>query len=187
MTINADFTEIDYKRATMSVSKELIERFFNAAESGDEQRLLTLIEANPELLNQRNQDNQNALFPSIFSGDPECVKILVEQGIDISSTDNRGWTPLHEATYNGTIEMVRLLLTRNVDLNARDHDGVTPLHWPCADGWEECAKVLLDHGADPFVKDNYGRDCFDWAKQNNNRKTEKKVTSLLRQYSNFGS
>jgi ankyrin repeat protein len=170
----------------MSVSKELIGRFFNAAESGDGQTLLTLMEANPELLNQRNQDNQNALFSAIYGGDLECVKILVEQGIDVSSADNREWTPLHEATYNGTIEMVRLLLTRNVDLNARDDYGMTPLYWPCVDGWEECVKVLLDHGADPFVKDNHGRDCFDWAKQNTNSKTVKKLARLLRQYSNPG-
>ncbi|MHC4538058.1 MAG: ankyrin repeat domain-containing protein [Planctomycetota bacterium] len=89
----------------MSVSKELIGRFIKAAESGDGQRLLTLIEANPELLNQRNKDNQNALFAAIYGGDLECVKILVEQGIDVSSTDNRQWSPLHEATYNAVLAM----------------------------------------------------------------------------------
>ncbi|MHC4538059.1 MAG: ankyrin repeat domain-containing protein [Planctomycetota bacterium] len=62
----------------------------------------------------------------------------------------------------------------------------TTLYWPCVDGWVECVKVLLDHGADPFVKDIHGRDCFDWAKQNNNSKTVKKLTSLLRLYRNPG-
>jgi ankyrin repeat protein len=136
----------------MKGSKELRGQFFNAAESGNGQKLLTLVETNPELLNQKKDDNQNALFLAIFGGDLECVKILVGQGIDLSSTDNRGWTALHEATYNGTIEMVKLLLNHSINVNARDHDGVTPLHWSCAGGWEEYIKVLLDHGADPLVK-----------------------------------
>jgi ankyrin repeat protein len=162
----------------MQVAKELMEQYFQAAESGNRQELVGLLQNNPSLLNQRDEDNQNALFLAIGGGDIDCVKLLVSQGIDIHLPDHKGWTPLHEATFNGNIEMLTLLLSNGANVNARDNRGNTPLHSAARDGWDDYAQALLDHGADPLLKDNEGRNAIDWARLEN----KKKVIKLLKNY-----
>ena len=170
----------------MTISKELKEHFFKTADSGNPEELLELIETNPELINEKDEDNQNALFSAIFGGDFECVKILIERGVDIQSPDDTGWTPLHEATFNGTAEMVAYLLSHKANVNACDNDNFTPLHQACVDGFEDTVKVLLSYGADPLIKDNEGRDAFDWSEliQTSNVRKKKKIKQLLKEYSN---
>ncbi len=160
------------------VSKEVIEQFFDAAESGNQQELTDILKNHPILLNQRNKDNKNALFLAIFSENFDCVKMLVSQGIDINVSDLGGWTPLHEAAYNGTIEMLTLLLSHGADINAQDCWGHTPLHGAARDGWDDYVQLLLDYNADPLIKDIEGRNAFDVAKLGNN----KKLIKLLKNY-----
>ena len=167
----------------MTISKELKEHFFKTADSGTPEELLELIETNPELLNEKDENNQNALFSAIYGGDFECVKILIDKGIDINSADNRGWTPLHEATFNGTAEMVAYLLSHKANVNACAHDVSIPLHQACVDGFEDTISILLNYGADPLLKDKEGRNAFDWAKFNAHYRKAKKIIKLLEQYS----
>jgi ankyrin repeat protein len=163
----------------MQESDAFKDAFFEVAEAGDLPSVTGLLESHTDLLHAKNQNGQTALFAAIFGGNFDCVKVLIDRGIDIHSADNRGWTALHEAAYNGTPEIAELLLSCGADIHARDRYGFTPLYWPIVDGREDFIQLLLDHGADPLLKDNTNKNSLDWAKLGRN---EKKIAKLLRQY-----
>jgi hypothetical protein len=78
---------------------------------------------------------------------------LLEQGADISATDDHGAMALHRAAGRGYEEMVRLLLEKGADLTARDSNGFTPLHVATARADEAILNILLENGADWSAKD----------------------------------
>ena len=55
------------------------------------------------------------------------AQVLLSHGADISSRDNKSWTPLHVASYYGVSNGVSSLLKAGADVNARDNAGMTPL------------------------------------------------------------
>lgn len=162
----------------MQESDALQDAFFKAAEEGDLSGLTSLLESHPDLLHAKDESGQTALFEAIGEN-YDCVKMLIDQGIDIHCADASGWTALHEATYNGTLEMIELLLAHGANVHAKDQYGRSPLFWPIADDRADFMKILLDYGADPLLKDHEGNDSFAWAKQG---RKGKRITDLLRQY-----
>ncbi|TEB25570.1 ankyrin, partial [Coprinellus micaceus] len=85
---------------------------------------------------------------------------------DLGRIDQRGGTPLHDASQCGHVRVVKCLLDFKADPNMKgrstslfmfalsymytvDNDGETPLHLACFDGHLEVAEYLLDHNADP--------------------------------------
>jgi ankyrin repeat protein len=163
----------------MQNKAEIKTKYFIYAESGNLQELSQILERNPDLLNQRDENNQSALFHAIFGGNYQCVAFLLSKGIDILSTDYRGWTALHEATFNGTPEMIKLLLSHGALVNAKSNDGVTSLHIATQDGWPEVVEILLENNADPSMTDNQGNNAYDRARNVHN---EKQIRELLNKY-----
>jgi len=45
---------------------------------------------------------------------------ILEKGINVNSSDNKGKTPLMNACFFGNIEVVRELLERGAEINAKD-------------------------------------------------------------------
>ena len=60
----------------------------------------------------------------------------------MASKDEKGKTPLHNATVLGHKEIGELLIAAGADVNAKDEAGGTPLDW--ADG--ELSDLLRKHG-----------------------------------------
>ena len=58
----------------------------------------------------------------------ETVRLLIEQGADVTAQDENGSTPLHLASTSGILEIVWLLLECGACATARDESGKTPLH-----------------------------------------------------------
>jgi ankyrin repeat protein len=46
----------------------------------------------------------------------EIVKLLLEQGADITVASNKGWTPLKLVLDSGYVEVVKLLLEQGTDM-----------------------------------------------------------------------
>ena len=70
-----------------------------------------------------------ALFRSIENGDLDQFSRLVDTGIDLSTNNKLGETPLHWAAMTGTFLAVKALADAGADLNAQDgRTGNTPLH-----------------------------------------------------------
>jgi ankyrin repeat protein len=90
------------------------------------------------------------LYNAIRKGKTEAVKKLLDEGVDVNSNIETGWTPLYEATSYGNTEIVRLLLDRGADANAKaPSTGYTVLMQGVnLNGNLEIARMLLEKGAD---------------------------------------
>jgi ankyrin repeat protein len=90
-------------------------------------------------------------------GHVEIASLLLKNGADPNSRDDRGRAPLHRVSQGGHIVMVessleiaRLLVNRGVDVNAIDKEGWTPLHATAArSGYREIAELLPKFGVIP--------------------------------------
>ena len=88
-----------------------------------------------------------------FKGNNSSAQVLLSHGADVSSRDDRGWTPLHVALYYGVSNGVSSLLNAGAEVNARDNAGLTPLDH-CAffshsshGNHSKAIKILLQAGA----------------------------------------
>ncbi len=66
------------------------------------------------------------LHRAIESGEIDLVKLLVEEGANLSEKDGLGNAPLHIAVIESRKEIASLLL--GADVNSKNNDGKTPLH-----------------------------------------------------------
>jgi ankyrin repeat protein len=75
-----------------------------------------------------NSDLPLALVWAAMHRRSAVVELLLREGVDPRSQDQRGWTALHWASYYGYPEIVDLLLCKNAPLEAENEFGGTPLN-----------------------------------------------------------
>ena len=56
----------------------------------------------------------------------KLTRFLIDQGADVNTKNDKGFTLLHDAASRHIVELVQLLLERGVDVNAKDLNGMTP-------------------------------------------------------------
>jgi ankyrin repeat protein len=74
------------------------------------------------------------------------VKLLLEKGAEVDSTDAGGRTPLSWAARNGHEGVVKLLLEKGAEVDSKENGGRTPLWWAARNGHEAVVKLLK-----PFI------------------------------------
>lgn len=108
---------------------------------------------------------ETALHLALTSGDalPETqakrgriVEMLLAAGLDASTPDDEGLTPLHVAAVRGRVEALPALLAAKVDVNASDKVNRTPLHYAAQGGHKAVIEQLLARGATVDAKDQLG-------------------------------
>lgn len=109
----------------------------------------------------------------------DLLKILCEQGLDISFTNEEGHTPLCHAVIYGSVQVVRYLIEdQRADPNWMDKFdkscGILEIY-PLTEAVRnrvsnarEKIQVLLAHGANRQLKDGYGKTAFDYACEQQN-------------------
>ena len=80
---------------------------------------------------------------SQFEGNVQAVKILLENGSQINTTDNGGWTSLHCAARKGHLEVVKILLENGADRDVNNEDKKTALDLAVERGYDEISECLL--------------------------------------------
>jgi peptidoglycan/LPS O-acetylase OafA/YrhL len=111
---------------------------------------------------RRTDDGPPTLWKACVMGDPDRVKSLLEDGVDVNAPDpTLGLTPLGYAALFGRDEIVRLLLDQGADANRRHQDGGTPLHGAAFLGRVQIVRDLLQAGADPQVRNERGETALD--------------------------
>ena len=68
--------------------------------------------ANIDATDHIYQSGRTALHYAALSGHIEVVKVLVERGAAINTTDHADRTVLHEVALSGHVEVVKVLLDR---------------------------------------------------------------------------
>jgi len=141
----SDVTEPDPKRARIDAGPETVaehqrtfelgEKFWEAAEKGDEDAMKQILSENSSI------------------------------NVDWKNEKKNGTTPLHRACNKGYDKIVALLLAHpDIDVNVKTSGGETPFYRTCRTGRTSCAQLLLKD-ARVQVNDpgNDGSTPFRWA------------------------
>ncbi|NXE90977.1 RN5A ribonuclease, partial [Menura novaehollandiae] len=100
------------------------------------------------------------LNAAVKNSNKEAVLELLEQGADVNSKVDGGWTPLQTAVQTGDEDLVRLLLDRGACLHARKDNGGTAFTEAGIAGNVDILKLLLDRGSNLNDRDVNGFTAF---------------------------
>ena len=135
----------DVKRAVIAIQA--------AAAGGQADALCRLLEAHPELIDVRGVDHsaQTALHKAAWNDRIECVRVLLDDGADVSIRDyGDNASALHGAARRADPAVVRLLVEAGADvIGAGDDHQLGVLGWATCLGRvrEDVAAFLLEAGA----------------------------------------
>ncbi|KAJ9634654.1 hypothetical protein H2199_008939 [Coniosporium tulheliwenetii] len=118
---------------------------------------------------------QYALHLACFAGLIEAATRLVEEGVDINESDEKGTGPLYYALDNKHIHIVELLLGNGADVNVQGGHFGNALQAASYYGYREVVELLLSKGADVNAQGGYYGNALQAASFNGN----KEVVELL--------
>src|SRR5690606_13478110 len=129
--------------------------------------LQQMIEAGGDV-NLPDRQGFTPLHDAICSHDVKTVKLLIDNGADISKpTARMRVTPLILAIQQkGDAEIVRLLLEHDASAKTADDDGVTPLMVAARNGDLALMQVLLETGADAAATDKRKQNVLHYCEGN---------------------
>lgn len=107
------------------------------------------------------------LHPAAANNRPAIVRILLDEGADITITNVRHKSALHLAAEKGHDVVVKLLMEHGAAADTAatflDRGGNSPLHSAAKNGYEAVVRVLLDMGVDCTTTTRFGATALHWA------------------------
>lgn len=102
-----------------------------AADRGYVEGTELLVEKN-QGINITNKDKNTALHLALYNKDvriSECILDEKREGIDVSSSNRKGWTPLLLAALLNSTSVTRSILKREANIKYTDSEGNSALHY----------------------------------------------------------
>lgn len=96
------------------------------------------------------------LIINAANGNTEIVLSLLQNGVNINTTDQFGRTAVLAATYNNQVDTVRALIEQGADINSRDNNLENVLLHAGASGYLEIVKLAIAAGADTKLTNRFG-------------------------------
>lgn len=121
-----------------------------------------LLDSGAEPIYSKDGKNFNALTKAASFSNMEAVVVLIENGVDINSTDDYGTTALFVAVANKNATMTSYLLEHGANPNITLDDGRSPLMQAAATS-TDLVCLLLSYHADTSLKRENGRTAYDEA------------------------
>src|SRR5579864_2983543 len=112
-----------------------------AIQSGDKEKVRTLLAQDPSAAAARNEQGVSAIMLALYNRRKEILELLEAASPSLD---------IFEATSLGkTVRIGDLIKKDRALVNARSADGFTPLHFAAFFGQETAAHLLLENGAQP--------------------------------------
>ena len=125
---------------------------------GDLAGVVSFLESDPTLTNQRDRRGLSALHHAARCGHVELIEALIERGADMHAANRHGHSPLSIAVEQRQLESVKCLLSLGADPNARGgHYHGTVLHRAVLHRSLPIVTVLMNAGSDPNRRDANGK------------------------------
>ena len=122
----------------------------------------------------------SAIGVAAFDENLEMVKLLIDNGADVSSEADNGKTVLLEAILSEkSYDIVKLLIEKGADVNRSNDDKQTPLMKAAQYNLPAVVKLLLDSGASKKGTDFYGKTAMKYAEETAARTGEPAVLNLM--------
>jgi ankyrin repeat protein len=156
---------------------------FKAIQTGDKDKVESLLHDDPNLLLIKDKDNLSPLMVALYNHKMDIASLLMERMAALSiheaaatgrmphlisnlakdpelvnAYSEDGFQPLGLAAYFGHKEAVEYLIKAGAEINSpsKNSRAVTPLHSAVAGCHYEITNLLLSAGADPNVQDSGG-------------------------------
>jgi ankyrin repeat protein len=145
---------------------------FDAAKSGDLEKVRALLKSNPNLVFSNNSDaGFTPLHWAVRFSHKEVAELLLTNKSNVDATDGWGRTPLMFAVFDRDKEMAELLLQSNANVEFKDRTfGYSPLRWAMNNHNLELMQLFLAYKADVNTKDNNGFTPLGYATGTNEAK-----------------
>ena len=100
------------------------------------------------------------LVEAVRNGDPEAVRILLQNDVDVTARSGDGATALHWAVLREDTETAALLIRAGADVSAANDLGVTPLTLACTNRHAALVNMLLVASANPDATTSMGETAL---------------------------
>ena len=174
-----DLTSLSRMLRTDPDQLELIAAALVAAREGHNDALKQLLELGDVDSDVTDDNGWTLLRTASWSGQEQCVKVLLEAGAKVNLYDGELRTALRAACWAGHLECVKLLLEAGADIDHVDSEGRTALIAACYMGHIACVRELIIWGADIEIQDQDGRTALSVAVTCDSEAAGKLVTLLL--------
>ncbi len=122
-----------------------ITSLMNATINDDVQAVKFFAKSGASVVNQKNVGGASALHIAARRGNSEICEILIENGADIDSSDNEGWTPLMRATLAKKPDLVRMLIDQGADPKKMNSIGETVIVNSASSRCSSCLEQILSN------------------------------------------
>nr|QQY02505.1 transient receptor potential cation channel 3 [Cryptocotyle lingua] len=147
--------------ANIAAQEKMAKGLIYLCAEADEVEVLRLILQHPkakQLIDVPNIYDDTPLHVAAKNGHLDIVKLLLENGANVSSKNEKERTAFHNAAKYGRLNIARHLLEHAPSLvSERDEDGSSAIHLAAASGHVDLLELLLDAGAAVDC-----RNCMQW-------------------------
>jgi ankyrin len=134
-----------------------LEEFRAAITSSDVKKVASLIQQNPQQVNENLPGLGAPLVTAVLCGAKDDVAILlVTNHADLEARDAAGRSALYCAVARGDAPLTEFLLNHGANVDAPDNQGLTPLNFAAENGWAPTVALLLKFKANVNARDNRG-------------------------------
>ncbi|XP_071093620.1 26S proteasome non-ATPase regulatory subunit 10-like, partial [Haliotis cracherodii] len=136
----------------------------DACRAGDVDEVRNVVGQRGVSLNCRGVCRDTPVIVAAEKGHREVVKLLVNDGADVTLLNDVGNNILHVACRGSDVEMVKFLLSLNmVDINSRGWRNRTPVLEAAVNGRRDVVELLMSEGADVSMGDDDGNSTLHLA------------------------